>query len=197
MPAERVATRAGWGRRMGLAVAALAVSGALHGAAAQAGGDRPGQRWQTLEEIIQSGQLAFPASVLEVRLQYDADATPSLRITDLVIKRGYAPQQEPADSGYVLSLHAATGDALSAVTFHIPTRVFDPPPLTGEMVEEEPLILRAVEFALTVPMDPRAVELRVTDPQGVRIIQRSLREVPVRIKPLHFRSLRPRSALPA
>jgi hypothetical protein len=161
-------------------------------------GDHPSdQRWHSSDGLLQNGQPAVPEPILEVHFQYDADATPSLSVKQLFIKHGHAPQYELLDSGYVLSLHAESADVLSTVTFRIPNVVFNPPPQPGDAPGEGPLVLRTMEFALTVPMVQGAVELHVTDPQGVLIIQESLRDVPVTDNQPHFRSLRQRHSLPA
>jgi hypothetical protein len=153
--------------------------------------DHARRRWHTPEELIGQGYLAAPESILEVHFSYDADAAPSLRVKRAVVKEGYAPQYEPFDVGYTLSLHTAGGDVLSSLVFQIPNRVFDPPPQAGESADGEPVVLRAVEFVLTIPMDPAAVKLHVTDPQGLLLIEESLAAVPVQRNRPAFRSLPP------
>jgi len=179
-----------WGRVVRVVV--VAVVGGVCGVSLQdvlAENDSIHHRWQFPEELIQGGHLVAPGPILEAGFSYDADATPSLRVTHVAVKEGYAPQYEPLDAGYILSLHSERGDTLSSLVFQIPNQVFDPPPQHDEPADGTPLILRAVEFALTVSLVPEAVELRVTDPQGLLVAQESLRAVPIqRFRP-HFRSL--------
>lgn len=154
------------------------------------GGDPPLGRWRSSDELIQDGRVSAPEPILEVHFKYDADHSPSLTLKHLAIKRGYAPDPEPLDNGYVLSLHAESGDVLSRLTFHIPNVIYSAPPQPGEQPGTEQIILRKTQFALTLPMIPEAAALHVADPQGVLIIQASLRDVPVRSHPPRFRSLR-------
>ena len=170
--------------------AALLVGGiqALPGWADEANGHR---RWRSADELLQSGVVAEPIAILEAALRYDADASPALQVKHVAVKRGYAPQYEPLDAGYVLSLHAENGDTLSSLTFAIPNVVYNPPPLSGEDPGHGPSVLRAMDFSLTVPMVDGAVELRLTDPQGVVMAQESLRRVPVQHNAPQFRSLPP------
>ncbi|MDP3703058.1 MAG: Ig-like domain-containing protein [Candidatus Omnitrophota bacterium] len=179
-----------WGRVA--RVVAVIVVGEVCGVGLQdvfAENDHARRRWQTPEELIGQGHLAAPGSILEVHFSYDADAAPSLRVKRAVVKEGYAPQYEPLDAGYVLSLHSERGDTLSSLVFQIPNQVFNPPPEGDEPADGSPLILRAVEFALTVSLVPEAVELRVTDPQGLLLIEESLGKAPVHRNRPNFRSL--------
>jgi hypothetical protein len=181
--------RKGWGRVVRVIVV---VVGGVCGVSLQDGLAENGSRhhrWQFPEELIQSGHLAAPAPILEVGFSYDADANPALRVTHVAIKEGYAPQYELLESGYVLSLHSERGDTLSSLVFQIPNQVFNPPPEGDEAADGTPLILRAVDFALTVSLVPDAAELRVTDPQGLLVAQESLRAVPVQRFHPRFRSL--------
>ena len=153
-------------------------------------GEKPSdRRWSTPDELIQDGQLVPPAPILEVNFQYDVDKAPSLRVKKLTVKQGYAPQYEPLETGYVLSLHDASGQSLFSLTFQIPNQVSDPPPQAGEAADGAPVVFRAMEFSLTVPMPPEAVELQVTDPQGLVIVKESLVDVPVKKNQPNFRSL--------
>lgn len=181
--------REGWGRvvRVVVVVAVGEVCGvSLQDAFAEH--DHARRRWHTPEELIQQGQLAAPAFILEVHLAYDADAAPSLRVKRAVVKEGYAPQYEPLDAGYALSLHAERGDTLSSLIFRIPNQVFNPPPEHDEPADDSPVTLRAVEFAITVPMVPEAVTVRVADPQGLLLIEESIRGAPRLRHQRRFRS---------
>ena len=133
---------------------------------AVAGNGPVGRQWHDAQELQGSGQLAAPEPILEVHLKYDADAAPPLSVKHLAVKQGYVPQYEALSTGYVLSLHAASGDTLYTLTFTIPNRIFDPPPQAGQADDGQPVILRAVDFVLTVPSMTDAVELRISDPQG-------------------------------
>ena len=157
-------------------------------------GDGPSdQRWHSSDELLQNGQLTAPQPILEVNFRYDADATPSLTLKQLHIKQGYAPQYDPLQSGYVLSLHNGTGDVLSSLTFQVPNVISNPPPQPGEAPGEGSLVLRKMDFSLTVPLPPDAVELRVTDSQGVLVIHQSLQGVPVQHNAPNFRSYQHRN----
>lgn len=153
--------------------------------------------WREADELIRSGDIPAPIAILEVNLQFDADKTPPLRVKKLTIKQGYAPNYEPVSDGYVLSLHGTGGETLSTISFHIPNRIFDPPPQTGDIGDGKPVIRRAMDFSLTVPMPPEAVELRVTDPQGLQLLTESLRDIPVKHNHPTFRSPRHKTSSPA
>ncbi len=153
--------------------------------------------WRGADELIQSGDVPAPIAILEVNLQFDADKTPPLRVKKLTIKQGYAPNYDPVSDGYVLSLHGGAGEILSTMSFQIPNRVSDPPPQTGDVGDGNPVIRRAMDFSLTVPMLPDAVELRVTDPQGLQLITESLRDIPVKHNRPKFRSPRHKKSSPA
>jgi hypothetical protein len=158
-----------------------------------AGNGHPDRRWHSSDELFHGGELQEPQSILEARFLYDAETTPSLHLEKLHVKRGYAPTYEPLSSGYVLSLHAANGDTLSSLTFQIPNVVFNPPPLPGETAEHGPTVLTKTEFAITVALPDGAVELRVTDPQGVLIIQEPLEHAQIHDNQPNFRSFRQQS----
>lgn len=179
-----------WRRLAGFTgVAAVLVGGMIQASPGWAGEGALHRRWRSADELVQSGLLGAPIPILEVEFQYDAEAHPSLEVKKAAIKHGYAPQYEPLASGYVLSLHAESGDALFSLTFQIPNVVYNPPPLPGDDPGHGPTVLRAMDFSLTVPMVEGAVELRVTDPQGLLMAQESLHDVPVRHHAPQFRSL--------
>ena len=154
------------------------------------------RHWEAVDELMQRGEIEAPAPILEVHLLYDASVTPYLHITRVHLKRGYAPQYDPLETGYVLSLHGENGDTLSALTFQIPNRVFNPPPATWDRADSGPTVLQAVNFAVTVPMTKGAVTLRLTDPQGLLIAEQSLRELRMKSGQPDFRSFRHRPAAP-
>jgi len=183
--------------RRGLCHVVVGVLVIVGGSRSAAAGNGPaGRQWHDAEELQGSGQLSAPEPILEVHLKYDADAAPVLSVKHLAVKQGHVPQYEALSDGYVLSLHSAQGDALYSLTFLIPNRIFDPPPQSGQTGDGQPVVLRAVDFALTVPWFPEAVELRITDPQGLLVIQQSLQGVPVQYNQPHFRSLPDASGSP-
>ena len=187
--------RMGWGG-VGGVVVAVAVSVVCGGQWGSAGQEPSSSQWHSSDELLQDGQVSAPEPILEVQFQYDAEATPSLSLKKIHVKHGHAPQYEPLDAGYVLTLLDESGNALSTLTFQIPNVVFNPPPRPGEAPGEGPLVLTRMDFALTVPMVTGAVELRVTDPQGVLVIQESLRNAPVQDNQPNFRSLQRQNSLP-
>jgi hypothetical protein len=161
-----------------------------------AGNGHPDRRWHSSNELLQSGELGQPQAILEVQFRYDADTTPSLHLSKLHVKRGYAPSYDPLSSGYVLSLHAANGDTLSSLTFQIPNVIFNPPPLEGEAADEGPKVLTQADFAITVPLPDGATEMRVTDPQGIVILQELLTNAQQHDNQPNFQSFRQQSGLP-
>ena len=176
----------------GVVAVAIAVAGyGVVGGTQVLAGEHPSDRsWHSSDELLQNGALGAPSPILEVLLRYDADASPVLKLKQLAIKQGYAPQHEPVESGYLLSLLSATGDVLSALTFEIPNIVSNPPPQAGDVSDGRPKVFRHLEFALTVPMVDGAAQLQVADPQGLRLIQQSLADVPLKHNHPNFRSFR-------
>ena len=153
--------------------------------------------WQQTDVLIQDGQVIEPQPILEVDLQYEADRTPALHVTNLAIKQGYAPQYEPLESGYQLLLVSDHEAILSSLTFTIPNKVYNPPPQTGDISHDESVYLKSIPFSLTVPMLPNAVEVRVVDPQGLVIAERSLVNISVERHPRQFRTLPAPEAVPS
>ena len=153
-----------------------------------------GRRWQVPERLIHDGQLSQPQPILEIQFISAVDQPSSpLRIQRLTLKHGYAPQPEPLDQGYRLSLHAADGVMVSALLFAIPDRVFDPPPEPGQVSDGRPVVFRAAQFSLTIPWKMGAAELRVADPEGIVILAQSVQGLRLQDNAPHFRSREHRS----
>ena len=104
---------------------AVVVVGSVALMSAAAARDDKGHGWRHADEILQSGELAPPGPILEVQLQFDADASPTLALKRLLIKQGYAPTPDPLQQGYTLTLLNAAGDVLHNQLFEIPIVVSD------------------------------------------------------------------------
>ena len=156
------------GRMLLLRWLVVALVGVL--AVVQAPWARAEGEWQPADEQIRQGELEAPVAILEVHFAYDADAGNTLSLVGMELKRGYAPLHDDLEAGYMLSLLSARGDVLAAVPFQIPNRVFNPPPEGSEEADGEPVVLRNVQFALTLAMPEAAAELVVADPQGMVVL---------------------------
>ncbi len=181
--------KSGWARRgFVVAVAAALTGGVGHPVGWSNEVAIPSPQWQSSDELIERGQLEAPKTILEAGFHYDAKAAPALTLQHLRLKRGYAPQHEPLESGYVLSLHNANGDMLSSLTFKVPNVVYNPPP-EGEEFGAGAVVLEQVDFSLTVPLPEGAAELRVTDPQGVELVREPLSHAELQHNDPDFESL--------
>jgi len=138
--------------------------------------------WQNAETLIKEKKIPLPKKILEVNLHYDENASPNLNITSVTIKNGYSPKYLPQDKGYELQLIDKQNNVVSKLTFSIPNKIAGilPPP-EGEQRNLNPddLILKKVDFTLTIPFVESAKTLRILDPQAKVIVTQDLVNVPI------------------
>lgn len=149
----------------------------------------PQQAWRSADQIIKEGRIPPIGQILEINLSYDIDSQPALKIADAKRKTGYAPLYEIPKDAYKLEVLDSKDKVINSVPFIIPNQVEDPPPLEGEKKDHQALLLKKVDFTLTVEWTPSATKVRIVTPEGLEVASKGLTDIPVIQNKPNFKSL--------
>lgn len=139
--------------------------------------------WRKGSQLIKEKKIPAPQKILEINLSYDENASPIIKVASVNIKNGYSPKYLPQDKGYELQVYNKQNKLVASLTFTIPNKLAGlPPPREGEQrppIDPKDLILKKVDFTLTIPYIETAKTLQILDPNKKVIATKDLSNIPI------------------
>lgn len=160
-----------------VAIAAVVLNTAYNPVFSKGNNKNPQLEWLSYNQLLEANKIPQAGKIIEINFSYDADAQSALKIAKINKKNGYAPLYEFSEDGYILEVINNAGKVVKNLTFKIPDRIDGPPPLKGEKQLNQILVLKKVDFALTIEWAASASEVRIITPDGMLVESRSLANI--------------------
>ena len=129
------------------------------------------QHPQVFKPRAQENPISSYNKILEVALLYDESLSPSVQISKVEVKNGFAPKYFPENQGYTLQVLDTGNNLIQSLIFNVPNKIPDPPPLDPSQQSSE-VILKKINFVITLPFSSSAANVQVISPEGAVIDSR-------------------------
>lgn len=147
--------------------------------------------WHSPNQLGKYG-ISSGGAILEINFSYDMNEQPALTISNVLFKNGYAPMYELSEEDYVLEMLDNSGRIVKRIPFVIPNKFDNPPPLEGENKPGRALLLKKVDFSLTVEWLAQTAGIQAVTTEGVIVASKDLSDstnIPVIHNLPNFRSI--------
>lgn len=154
------------------------------------GSVQPTAGWTAANEFYNTTGHARPQKVLEVGLRYQASAATPVTVEGVATRMSFPSTDKFDKGGYRMDLVDVNNIALVTANFSIPNEFDDPPPLPGDTVLNQSLILSDLDFAVVIPWHASGESILVYNPEGNLISTTAIKGAPHVDNQPNFRSIR-------